>query len=327
MKRSNFTSFFYDFWYNDIGDNMKKIFKILYYLVIIGILVFCFCNKELIQSKIGYIYDKYFTPTIRQDLNDSEYRKKENYEYLKIDESIEITNKEQIKDILYTFLDAGWKEYKVKCSVDYETCITDVKQIVGNTAFLTQLSNFIHPYNTFKKINTSISSNGIITLSRIPKYSEKDIKELNNKVDKIYKENYDSSKNIKDNIKIFHDYIVNNTKYDSNYDKNNNISVVGTAYGVLINGSGICSGYSEAMQLFLEKLGVKNYRISTSTHEWNIVNVEGNWLHMDVTWDDPETTDGRNILNHNYFLISSDELHNNDNTDHNYDEKIYLEAK
>ena len=89
-----------------------------------------------------------------------------------------------------------------------------------------------------------------------------------------------------------HDYIVNNTKY--NIDGLNNDSLTNidfSAYGILVNGTGVCEGYSKAMQLLLQKAGIECKRISGLTtmgpHDWNLVKIEDQWFHVDVTWDDP----------------------------------------
>lgn len=39
-------------------------------------------------------------------------------------------------------------------------------------------------------------------------------------------------------------------------------------------------------------------------HMWNMVKLEGQWYHVDVTWDDPVMSDGSHALKYNYFLIS-----------------------
>ena len=52
--------------------------------------------------------------------------------------------KRYVKNMIYTFLDAGWNEYMVICDPDYLTCSDDIKQIVQNNSFLTDLSNFVH---------------------------------------------------------------------------------------------------------------------------------------------------------------------------------------
>ena len=130
-----------------------------------------------------------------------------------------------------------------------------------------------------------------------------------------------------ENIKIFHDYIINNTRYDSSNTTGLSDVNSSTAYGVLFDGVGICSGYADTMGLFLEKMNVKNYRISSNTHVWNLVYVEGKWLHLDLTWDDPITSDGSDVLSSEYFLIDTGTLKSKSDTEHVFNEKIYVEAQ
>lgn len=318
------------YWYNNYGDdmNIKKLVKVAVTVIIIVILGFLIKdNYYLLTNKIEYVYTKYLLGDIRQNLTDNKYRKKENYGYVKINENTTLKNKDDVKNMIYTYLDAGWDYYTVKCDADYLDCTNDIKEIVQNNTYLTDLSNFVHPFNTFDKINTTFAASGKVKLKKEPRYSDSQIDTLNKKVDEIYKENYDSSKNVSENIKIFHDYIVNHTKYDQS--NTTGLSNVGSssAYGVLIDGIGICSGYSDAMQLFLEKMNVKNYRISSSTHEWNLVYVEGAWRHLDLTWDDPIMSDGSDALKEDYFLIDTNTLLSKDDGEHNFDSSIYIEAK
>lgn len=318
------------YWYNNYGDdmNIKKLVKVAVTVIIIVILGFLIKdNYYLLTNKIEYVYTKYLQGDIRQNLTNNKYRKKENYGYVKINENTTLKNKDDVKNMIYTYLDAGWDYYTVKCDADYLDCTNDIKEIVQNNTYLTDLSNFVHPFNTFDKINTTFAASGKVKLKKEPRYSDSQIDTLNKKVDEIYKENYDSSKNVSENIKIFHDYIVNHTKYDQS--NTTGLSNVGSssAYGVLIDGIGICSGYSDAMQLFLEKMNVKNYRISSSTHEWNLVYVEGAWRHLDLTWDDPIMSDGSDALKEDYFLIDTNTLLSKDDGEHNFDSSIYIEAK
>lgn len=318
------------YWYNNYGDdmNIKKLVKVAVTVIIIVILGFLIKdNYYLLTNKIEYVYTKYLQGDIRQNLTDNKYRKKENYGYVKINENTTLKNKDDVKNMIYTYLDADWDYYTVKCDADYLDCTNDIKEIVQNNTYLTDLSNFVHPFNTFDKINTTFAASGKVKLKKEPRYSDSQIDTLNKKVDEIYKENYDSSKNVSENIKIFHDYIVNHTKYDQS--NTTGLSNVGSssAYGVLIDGIGICSGYSDAMQLFLEKMNVKNYRISSSTHEWNLVYVEGAWRHLDLTWDDPIMSDGSDALKEDYFLIDTNTLLSKDDGEHNFDSSIYIEAK
>lgn len=303
---------------------VKKLLKIAAEVIIIVLIAFFIKdNFYIIKNKAEYIYLKYLQSDIRQDLTDNDYRKKENYSYLKINNNTTIKNKEQIKNAIYTFLDAGWKEYKVKCDPDYLNCINDVKDMVKNETYLYNISNFVHPFNSFETVETKFSSTGKITFTKENKYNDEQVTKLNEKVNQIYKENYNSKKSVKENIQIFHDYIINNTKYDKDKTSKNSSN----AYGVLFEKVGICSGYTDAMQLFLEKMNVKNYRISSNTHTWNLVYVEGKWLNLDLTWDDPIMSDGSDNLIYDYFLINTNDLLTKEKLEHNFEQDIYIEAK
>ncbi len=316
--------------YNRTGDNMeiKKILKTtitVIIFVIIGYLVYD--NYYLITNKLEYFYVKYVQPDIKQNLKDNEYSKKENYEYVKINPNTTIKNKDEAKNAIYTFLDAGWDTYMVKCDPDYLDCTSDIKVMVENNTYLTDLSNFVHPFNTFEKVNTTFTSTGKVTLKRNGRYQAEQINQINQKVNEIYNQYYDNQKNVRENIKVFHDYIIKNTKYDTSNTSGVTSINSSTAYGVLFEGTGICSGYTDAMGLFLEKMGVKNYRISSDTHVWNLVYVDGAWYHLDLTWDDPITSDGSDTLSDKYFLITTEQLKNQSDKEHTFDKNIYLEAK
>lgn len=59
---------------------------------------------------------------------------------------------------------------------------------------------------------------------------------------------------------------------------------------------------------------------------WNLVNVDNNWYHLDLTWDDPVTSNGTDVLEYDYFLITTTELEELESDQHNFDIKIYKEA-
>ena len=78
--------------------------------------------------------------------------------------------------------------------------------------------------------------------------------------------------------------------------------------------------------LFLEKYKLPNYKIATENHVWNYVKVDDEWLHLDLTWDDPVSTDGKDILDDSYFLIDDNKLKETEKEEHIYNADIY-EAK
>ena len=143
-------------------------------------------------------------------------------------------------------------------------------------------------------------------------------------------------------IKTIHDYIINTTKYD--VERNNNKTSKYKsfiAYGPLLEGYATCNGYTDAMALFLTKMGIPNFKVAmtpdTNTkdeegHVWNAIYLNNTWLHLDLTWDDPVSLDGKDYLEHTYFLITTKELEAIDNqdvqiTEHNFKRNIYLELK
>ena len=129
-----------------------------------------------------------------------------------------------------------------------------------------------------------------------------------------------------DKIKEAHNYIINNSKYDSDRSDNNIVKYKSdTAYGTLLEGYSLCGGYTDAMELFLEDMNIKSYKISSENHVWNAVNLNNAWYHLDLTWDDPITTDGSDILEYNFFLITTSELDALEAEQHNYDKNVYKE--
>lgn len=87
-----------------------------------------------------------------------------------------------------------------------------------------------------------------------------------------------------------HDYICDNTVYDDSTFQNGG----DTAYSALIDGKSVCEGYSRAMQILLDTVGITNYLVIgdgtsdgvTEPHMWNVVEIDGCNYHLDVTWDD-----------------------------------------
>ncbi len=80
------------------------------------------------------------------------------------------------------------------------------------------------------------------------------------------------------------------------------------------------------MAIYLDKLNIPNLRISTNEHVWNLVYLNDKWLNLDVTWDDPVTSNGTDMLMYDYYLIDTNTLLSKDTTQHNFNKEIYLEA-
>ena len=107
-----------------------------------------------------------------------------------------------------------------------------------------------------------------------------------------------------DQVKAFHDYIVNNTEYRETGERSH------SAIGSLVDGLAVCEGYAKAFDLLCYLSGIECLCINGTGngggHGWNKVKIDGEWYNVDVTWDDPVSS--RPILRYDYFLVSDNVL-------------------
>ncbi len=80
-----------------------------------------------------------------------------------------------------------------------------------------------------------------------------------------------------------------------------------TAYGVLTGGVAVCQGYAEAYHYLLNRAGILSTivtgTVASGSHAWNLVRMDGNWYHVDVTWNDPNEYEG-SFRSHAYFGLT-----------------------
>lgn len=115
-------------------------------------------------------------------------------------------------------------------------------------------------------------------------------------------------------IKAVYEYLINTTDYDSKSPDNQNIQ------SALLNHRSVCAGYSKAFQYILHRMGMFCTYVTGKTsdggeHGWNIVRIDGNYYHVDVTWGDPvfvnqrEASDTGTMLNYNYLCCTDEEIY------------------
>ncbi|MBR1591931.1 MAG: hypothetical protein IJ666_02845 [Ruminococcus sp.] len=114
-------------------------------------------------------------------------------------------------------------------------------------------------------------------------------------------------------ILFVHDYIIKHTEYDFDGAGSGQNGIWGTAYGCLVNGSAICQGYSEAFLEIMNKLGIECGVCAGDSergrHAWNYVKLNDKYYWLDLTWDDPESSESEyGRLEHKYFLINDEML-------------------
>ena len=299
--------------------------KLIAYLIMLVIIILTFIYREEITN---YVTNNIIKQEKQEELKYNDYARKQDYKYVSIVNDLKIKSKDEIKNIFYTVLDSGIDSYSIYCDSDYKNCTKDVEEFFNNKDNLSEINNFVHPYNSFKNIKISVTNYGKITLVITHIYNKDEISVVNDQIDTFIKDNINDSMNNEEKIKAFHDYIVNNTKFDTEIENSSDRlnSTSYTAYGLLINHKAICGGYTDTMAIYLDKINIPNLRISTNEHVWNLVYLNDKWLNLDVTWDDPVTSNGTDMLMYDYYLIDTNTLLSKDTTQHNFNKEIYLEA-
>lgn len=120
-----------------------------------------------------------------------------------------------------------------------------------------------------------------------------------------------------------HDYIIQNCSYKLE-DNDFNYS---SAYGCLVNGQAACEGYSKAAKYIFDKVGIESALVSGTAsgngekpgeHMWNIVRINGDYYHLDCTWDDPVSNSDKGVRLYTYFNLSDEAIGKN-HYDFSYD--------
>lgn len=102
-------------------------------------------------------------------------------------------------------------------------------------------------------------------------------------------------------IKAVNDYIVANTAYTEQTKSSPH-----SAYTVLAEHGGVCQGYALLAHTLLQKLGFETQYIvgyvGQEGHAWNLIKLDGQWYHLDTTWNDP-VPDRKGAIRYQYFLV------------------------
>lgn len=295
----------------------------------IAIVVVTICAFQ--KDKIVYKYYEYTIDKKYSKININDYYKDDNFNYVDDYTESGIKNRNDLINSIYYAINSGTDYIERYIDSDYTNYINDINTLTAYNGaefkkIISTLNNFVHPYNSSNNVKISYGGDYKIGITINRAYTQDEINEINNKVDKILNENVNNNMPPKEKIRAIHDYIIDHTEYDKlKYEnKNDDTYKSNTAYGVLIEGYGTCNGYADAMEIFLDKMNIINYKISNEEHIWNLVYLDGKWYHLDLTWDDPISD--ININRDTYFLISTKTLEKINDGTHTFDKNIYSEA-
>lgn len=87
-------------------------------------------------------------------------------------------------------------------------------------------------------------------------------------------------------------------------------------YGALVLKKAVCAGYARAFQYLMQQLGIECIYVrgtcaKEERHGWNIIKLEGDYYHVDVTWGDNSDTDPTRSVEgygYEYFCITDQDI-------------------
>lgn len=105
-------------------------------------------------------------------------------------------------------------------------------------------------------------------------------------------------------VKLIHDSVIRDCIYLDNSDKN-------TIYGCLVKKQALCQGYSKAFTYLCSLAGIEAGEVlgvANEEHMWNIVKMDGDYYHIDLTWDDPDKESYPDSVRYDYFCLTDERI-------------------
>ena len=100
-----------------------------------------------------------------------------------------------------------------------------------------------------------------------------------------------------------HNWLIRNVTYDYSL-------TYYTAEHMLLHGTGVCQAYADSYALLMDAVGIPNVLERGSDHVWNMIQLDGDWYHVDCTWDDPNEG---GYENQQFFGLSNLAIETQDN--------------
>lgn len=135
---------------------------------------------------------------------------------------------------------------------------------------------------------------------------------------RIVQNNIDTNYSDAEKALLLHDVLCNACRYDDAASPQSR-----WGYGAFVRKCVVCEGYAEAYAMLLDAAGipcrlVSGYALADmQPHLWNLVEFDGAWHHVDVTWDDADE-----ITVYTYFLRDDSDF----SRTHRWDSSAYPAA-
>ena len=182
-------------------------------------------------------------------------------------------------------------------------------------------------------ITKSILAKNIVMKYAIPKPKADQYQRQVDEVTRAFiAENINDHQTDYDRVLLIHDFLKRTVSYDHDSAAFSTRAIVTgktnahNMIGALVDKTCVCEGFAKAMKYLCDQVGVECCVVSGTgsssfergPHAWNLVNINGCWQHVDVTWDN-QFTDDAAIPNYAYLNLDDDTIAR----DHTWNRKHY----
>ncbi len=97
-------------------------------------------------------------------------------------------------------------------------------------------------------------------------------------------------------------YLHDTMLQQADYAKNISDKSIYVPYYMSKTGRVVCQSYAAVLNNLMRDLGFTCYILTSESHEWNMVKLDGKWTCIDPTWDDPSGNQRDNVLHENFLV-------------------------
>lgn len=187
------------------------------------------------------------------------------------------------KKLAYDIIVAALKNHEKTVTFPSDIKITsadycDIYQQIYNT------EHTIFYIDTQMKYTTNVKTQTIVSADLCYIYTGDEVASMQKKIDErasaITSKITDDMSEYKI-VKMFFDELASSCVYDVDASNCRDI------YGCFVTQRAVCGGYAKAFSYLCDKVGIQSLTITgdfdTVPHMWNMVNIGGEWYHVDVT--------------------------------------------
>jgi len=195
-----------------------------------------------------------------------------------------VTSEAEFKEVL---IDA-MENRETSFTINYQGTTEDGQALVANFSTLvneaTSSSDYLRwSWTSFKALTTSGTYSNLtipLSVSYVTTKEQEDY--VSEEVSLILSHEITADMTDKEKISKIHEFIINAVSYDYTLVKR-------SVYNALHEGETDCQGYALLLNKMLIEVGIENRIVTGDSpggyHAWNLVNVDGNWYHIDSTND------------------------------------------